>query len=352
MSKIVWPSTEDKYEAIGYLAIPGVVSAIEATVPIGKEEKFKREYDGKYTSEYPYTANKYGNQFRIYLNDVEGCPSFLMSQLDSTYNCRINDTAFIKELVLEFGFKFTRGEQNYDWIKELAIKKANVSERAAFRKGINVYKDFIGDLEKHLFEGENISEPSVCCEMPQDDGRNIRKQVTSQQEGMVSLTTNEALNLGWLGEAYLYSLLENENTEILSALGIDEHISYEINWFNKGYNEAEKAYEGIDPKHFELVKKWNDKSVGQGCDLIVKTADDTEIFIEVKTSKRTAPIFAMTTSELVKMEEKKEKYFLIKINNIERLLYQEKPDVIVYQSPFDIFFHPNRIKDATFYLRG
>ena len=102
----------------------------------------------------------------------------------------------------------------------------------------------------------------------------------------------------------------------------------------------------------ELIKKWNDKSIGQGCDLIVKTAGDTEIFIEVKTSKRTAPIFAMTTAELVKMEEKKEKYFLVKINNIERLLYQEKPDLIVYQSPFDIFFHPNRIKDATFYLRG
>ena len=275
-----------------------------------------------------------------------------MSQLDSTYNCRINDTAFIKELVLEFGFQFTRGEQNYDWIKEIALKKASVSERDAFRKGLNVYRDFIGDLEKHLFENENIAEPSVYCEKPQDVSQKKRNKVSSQQEGMASLTTNQALNIGWLGEAYLYSLLKSGNVEVLDALGINSGISYEINWFNRGYNEAESIYEGVDPKHLELVKKWEDKSVGQGCDLVVKTSDNTEIFIEVKTSKRTAPIFAMTTAELVKMEEKNEKYFLVKINNIERLLYQEKPDVIVYQSPFDIFFHPNRIKDATFYLRG
>ena len=32
MSRIEWKSVEDKYEAIGYLAKPGVIETIEATV--------------------------------------------------------------------------------------------------------------------------------------------------------------------------------------------------------------------------------------------------------------------------------------------------------------------------------
>ena len=36
LSKIEWPSDEDKFEAIGYLAKPGVIDMIEATVPADK----------------------------------------------------------------------------------------------------------------------------------------------------------------------------------------------------------------------------------------------------------------------------------------------------------------------------
>ena len=45
MAEIKWPSEEDKYEAIGYLAVAGVVSSIEATVPRGQKDKFRKEYD-------------------------------------------------------------------------------------------------------------------------------------------------------------------------------------------------------------------------------------------------------------------------------------------------------------------
>ena len=41
MSKIEWPSEADKFEAIGYLAKPGVIDTIEATVPADKLKKFK-----------------------------------------------------------------------------------------------------------------------------------------------------------------------------------------------------------------------------------------------------------------------------------------------------------------------
>ena len=42
---IEWKSVEDKYEAIGYLAKPGVIETIEATVPEDKLDKdvYKRQ---------------------------------------------------------------------------------------------------------------------------------------------------------------------------------------------------------------------------------------------------------------------------------------------------------------------
>ena len=43
MSRIEWKSVEDKYEAIGYLAKPGVIETIEATVPEDKLDKFKED---------------------------------------------------------------------------------------------------------------------------------------------------------------------------------------------------------------------------------------------------------------------------------------------------------------------
>lgn len=43
LSKIEWPSDSDKFEAIGYLAKPGVIDTIEATVPADKLKKFKDE---------------------------------------------------------------------------------------------------------------------------------------------------------------------------------------------------------------------------------------------------------------------------------------------------------------------
>ena len=43
MANWKWPSVKDKLEAIGYLAVPGVINAIEATVPKGKAEQFREE---------------------------------------------------------------------------------------------------------------------------------------------------------------------------------------------------------------------------------------------------------------------------------------------------------------------
>ena len=139
MSRIEWKSIEDKYEAIGYLAKPGVIETIEATVPEDKLDKFKEEYKGKYSEEFPYVTkpkSKYGYQFRIYLSDTDGCPSCLVDYLDNKYGNRLNDNHFIAELVKEYGFKFTKTQQNSEYIHKCVIEKAvqfimdNVKERA------------------------------------------------------------------------------------------------------------------------------------------------------------------------------------------------------------------------------
>ena len=72
MADYKWRSEEEKFEAIGFLAIPNVIAAIQPTVPRDGKKKFEEEYRGMYSEGYPYIADKYGNQFRIYLNDIEG----------------------------------------------------------------------------------------------------------------------------------------------------------------------------------------------------------------------------------------------------------------------------------------
>ena len=95
MAKYEWKSDEEKFEAIGFLAIPNVIKSIEVQVPENLLEKFKKEYEGKYSGEYPYVVkegSKRSYQFRITLNDVDGCPEAITELLDTRYGNRINNT--------------------------------------------------------------------------------------------------------------------------------------------------------------------------------------------------------------------------------------------------------------------
>ena len=143
MADYVWRSEEEKFEAIGFLAIPNVIASIEPTVPRGQKEKFREEYEGKYSEEYPYTADKYGSQFRIYLNDTDGCPDSIKEQLDDTYGNRINNTSFIRELVKEYGFKFIKGPQDSESIKNAVFQKVGRPLYDFYQKGFFTNKYFI-----------------------------------------------------------------------------------------------------------------------------------------------------------------------------------------------------------------
>lgn len=335
MSRIEWPSDADKFEAIGYLAKPGVIDIIEATVPADKLEKFKTEYHNKYSIEFPYitkTGSKFGYQFRIYLSDTEGCPDFLASQLDQKYKNRINDTSFIAELVNEYGFRFTKKPQNEEQIRSL-VRCKGANQIRSFEKGFRVYSDFLYDLSDKIDEGD-LPQPSIV--QPKVAVKSRGRKSKNSGEMKSSFTSEQLFKLGWLGETYIYKMLVIKDEALLRVLGINPTDNYKIEWFNEGVNVEEE---------------WEDKSVGQGCDIVV-TLNDNDLYIEVKASKRKNGLFTMTSNEMQKMRDEAGKYYLIKIDYLERILKGESPEVMVFASPYDTFFKPEKMKEATFKIEG
>lgn len=337
MSKIEWKSELDKLEVIGYLARPGVIGAMEATVPVDGVEKFKQEFDlgmFQYSNEFPYTAKKYGSQFRIYLQDTDGCPECLEKYLDDKYKNRINDTAFIRELVKKWGFKFTRGNQDYNQIiQHCELNLQNNEQRKAFIKGYRSYENFIEELKKKSQSDYYINAIIELSEPTQTNTKG-RKKNQQSEENRTAYTKEQLLNLGWMGEKYVYKLLLEGNEEFLDVLELHRE-SIEIEWFNLGYEED---------------LQWIDKSIGQGCDIRVSDGNKT-ICLEVKTSKRKSNIFTMSTSEIIKMRESGSDYYIIKIDEMENLLKDREVHIRVFKEPYEKFFVAEMIKEATFKVK-
>ena len=335
VSKIDWPSDKEKFEAIGYLAKPGVIDTIEATVPADKLKKFKDEYRNKYSIEFPYVTkagSKFGYQFRIYLSDTEGCPDFLATQLDEKYKNRINDTSFIAELVNEYGFRFTKKPQNEEQIRSLVRIKGS-SQIISFDKGFSVYSDFLHDLSGKMNDND-LPKPSII----QPKVATKSKGRKSKNSGVMksAFTSEQLFKLGWLGETYIYKMLVSKDESLLQALGIKSSDVNGIEWFNEGVRIGEE---------------WEDKSVGQGCDIVV-SAEDKKLFIEVKSSKRKNGLFSMTSNEMKKMRDEAGRYYLIKVDYLERMLKGESPEIMVFDAPYDTFFKPEKMKEATFMVEG
>lgn len=85
---IIFSNQKEFFEAIGFLAKPGRVAFLEAEVPQdGKHLVFQKQFPGQIYS--PITQGntsggnpmKYGVQYRIYLNSIEGCPITLKNNL-------------------------------------------------------------------------------------------------------------------------------------------------------------------------------------------------------------------------------------------------------------------------------
>ncbi|MBO6259624.1 MAG: DUF3883 domain-containing protein [Lachnospiraceae bacterium] len=356
MAELNWPSDEDKYEAIGYLAAPGVIASIEATVPKGQKEQFRKEYEGKYSDEYPYEADKYGKQFRIYLNDTDGCPDFLREHLDGTYGNRINNTEFITELVKEYGFKFTKQPQDSKSIRQLVLRKIPKSLIDPFNKGYNGYNDFIQDIGDYMKKEEGLPLPNLLQYKEKTISKRTEQRASSGEETVSAYSSNQILKLGWVGEEYIAYLLRIKDATLLNAIGLSVDSQYEVEWFNQGFQNATERVVFRDLQKYgsygEYVKDWDDQSVGKGCDIVVTPTDGDSILIEVKSSRRAYPYFSMTSVEMQEMELKSNRYVLIKLNNLERLLQDGSPDIIVIMNPYEKLFHPKHMKEATFIIGG
>ena len=333
--KIIWTTDKEKFAAIGFLARPGVVDRISAQVQTKYVNRFKTRFSGKYTPEYPYDVgcNKRGYQYRIDINHTEGCPDELLGYIMGKYALRLENNDFIRDIVDNYGFMFTNGEQNSANIYNI-MSAIGGDEFEWFKDTYYVNARFIGSLREKTkafdLKVNVVDEPSVA--------KKVRKTSTKKGTGIVHSTFSdeELMNLGWIGEQCIYKALIEKNEEILQKLRLNSFSDYKVIWHNEG---------------FQNEKDWEDRSIGKGCDLEV-SVDNRKIYIEVKSSKRKSEFFTMTTNELIKMKNAGKEYYLVKVNNLEKILKDEPIDVQIFESPYEKFFKPERIKTATFRLGG
>ena len=60
----------------------------------------------------------------------------------------------------------------------------------------------------------------------------------------------------------------------------------------------------------------------------------------------------MTSTEMQKMRDEGDDYYLIKINWLEKIIKNESPDVYVFELPYTKFIKPEKMKEATFRIEG
>ena len=268
MANYTWRTLQEKLIAIGFLAIPNVIQAISAQVPANLEERFRTEFEGLYSEPYPYVTkagSKYIWQFRIQLNDTDGCPEAIKELLDDRYGTRINNNSFITELVTKYGFSFQNGEQNVERIRHCVAGVHGQRYLKYFDQGYYIYQDFIEDIKDIVIRSRSLPIPTILSYEPSKIVRRARRN-RNTPEG-TALSQNQISNLGWIGEAYIAYLLEISDSEFLKAIDIPPRMNYTFIWFNRGFDEADSG-------------SWDDKSVGRGCDIEVTLADGTTIFIE------------------------------------------------------------------------
>ena len=123
------------------------------------------------------------------MSDTDGCPSCL-DYLDNKYGSRINDNHFIAELVKEYGFKFTKTQQNSEHIHKCIIEKALQFEKDYF-KGFNVYTNFSQTLSSKLLDGKVIIQPNIAHITSTVNKSSHRNNKNSKLYGEIVLDTEK-----------------------------------------------------------------------------------------------------------------------------------------------------------------
>jgi len=330
MGKISGLPDAERMAIIGYLAQEGVIREITAEVPLRRCDEFQKKYGIK-----PYiikSDKKYSDQHRIYLSDPDDAPPLLKAALDTKYQ-RLNDSEFVRELVDNYGFVFFR-KQDSRLIAE-KIHEAAPTAYDAFLDGYNTNNDFIKAL-RNAVEKADIPVPEVIpvSDIESESSKKKRgRKKTTISDSNSTLTDEQLLKLGWNGEEYLFKFLLTGAEAAFSPFSIDVRKVTDVVWYNQGFSTTED---------------WEDGSVGKGCDILVKTTEN-DALIEVKSSKRRSPIFGMTSFEMQTMQEKREQYYLAKIDYLEKLIVGQSPSLKVYRDPYLRFFRPEKMQKAIFF---
>ena len=328
MGKISGLPDNERLAIIGYLAQEGVVREITAEVPLRKSAEFQEKYGIK-----PYiirSDKKYSDQLRIYLTDPESAPPLLKEALD-TKQPRLNDNEFIRELVDNYGFTFF-SKQNSQVILEKA-KSLAPDDYDSFLSGYRINGDFIQALTEAV-QSETIPVP-VLVPVPdvEERPRGRKKKKAAIPDSNAQFSEEQLLYLGWAGEEYLFKNFQTGTEEAFTPFGIDVQKVEDVIWYNQGYATTEN---------------WQDGSIGKGCDILVKTTD-SELLIEVKSSRRRSPIFGMTSFEMQKMMECRDHYFLAKLDYLENLISGQAPSLRIFKDPYARFFVPAKMQKAVFF---
>lgn len=138
--------------------------------------------------------------------------------------------------------------------------------------------------------------------------------------------------IGWTGEKYIYNLLSTK--EFCDQIGISSTDIKTITWFNED---------------FSMADKWEDKSVGHGCDIEIQLRNGNILYFEIKTSFNMVNYFTATTNELLKMDIEGDKFFLIKVNNLYNLSLDKSPSITIIKNPIKELLALAQIKEVTFY---
>lgn len=336
MAGFTWTSQKAKMEAIGFLARPGVIESISAQVQHKYIERFKERFAGRYTSEYPYDVgdNKFGYQYRIDISHAEGCPDELLTHISGKYKLRLENNDFIRDLVDNYGFIFTNGAQDSAKIFK-TVSLIGGDDFEWFKSTFYVNERFIASLITKIKSTDFAFQVIDSTETPKKIKRNSKNKAAGKASHS-EFSDEQLLTLGWIGEACVYQALINKDCDLISKLSLAETDDYVVEWYNNG---------------FAFTESWEDNSVGKGCDIEVRNGKRS-IFIEVKSSKRKSGIFTMTTNELVKMKQELENYYIVKVDNLEKILKNEPVDMQVFDLPYDKFFKPEKMKEATFRMES
>jgi len=226
----------------------------------------------------------------------------------------IDETDFIKLLLSDSGGEEIYSMQLQNKIKETKNRHTDFDEVAVAvaesEDGENIKENYLklfkssdinlDDIEVKTSGRSNISDQDGewKAKTPKNSSKPPKNKFEDIDDGYKKI-------IGLLGERIVYEKLVNDDS-FLTNLGIRRADIIYIDWFNIN------AEHEIDE---DKIEQYNDKSVGKGCDILIKL-HSRDVKIEVKSSRKKMKCYTVTKNEFVKMAESRKDFYLIQVDNM------------------------------------